>query len=77
MPIYLVRWPDLSASLVRARNEADLIDTLDQVGNPDGCEWSRYEGPLFIDVRLPAAWGLIDGMKRLATTRGGMMPHNQ
>ena len=56
MPIYLVRWPDLSASLVRARHEADLIDILDQVGNPDGCEWSDYEGPLFIDFRLPAAW---------------------
>ncbi len=56
MPVYLVRWPDLSASLVRARHEADLIDTLDQVGNADGCEWSVYEGPLFIDFRLPAAW---------------------
>ena len=55
MPIYLVRWPDLSASLVRARHE-DLVDTLDQVGNPDECEWSVYEGPLFIDFRLPAEW---------------------
>ena len=60
MPIYLVRWPDLSASLVRARHEDDLIDTLDQVANPEGCEWSVYEGPLFIDVRLPAAWRIED-----------------
>ena len=56
MPIYLVRWPDLSASLVRARDEADPTDTLDQVGNADGCKWFVYEGPLFIDFRLPAAW---------------------
>ena len=60
MPIYLVRWPDLSASLVRARDEDDLTDTLDQVANPDGCEWSFYEGPLFIDFRLPAAWRIED-----------------
>ena len=60
MPIYLVRWPDLSASLVRARHEDELIDTLDQVANPEGCEWSVYEGPLFIDVRLPAKWRIED-----------------
>ena len=60
MPIYLVRWPDLSASLVRARDEDDLTDILDQVANPDGCEWSIYEGPLFIDFRLPAAWRIED-----------------
>src|SRR5438067_10243798 len=60
MPIYLVRWPDLSASLVRARDEDDLIDTLDQVGNPEGCEWSVYKGPLFVDFRLPAAWRIQD-----------------
>ena len=60
MPIYLVRWPDLSASLVRARHEDNLIDILDQVGNPDGCEWSVYPGPLFIDFRLPAEWRIKD-----------------
>jgi hypothetical protein len=60
MPIYLVRWPDLSASLVRAQHEDDLIDTLDQVANPDGCEWAVYEGPLFIDLRLPAEWRIED-----------------
>ena len=57
MPIYLVRWPDLSASLVRARHEADLIDALDGVGNSDGCEWSVYEGPSVparMDPQAPA-----------------------
>src|SRR3990172_3308337 len=60
MPIYLVRWPDLSASLVRAPHEDDLIDILDQVANPDGCEWAVYQGPLFIDFRLPAQWRIED-----------------
>src|SRR5437870_9647978 len=56
MSIYLVRWPDLSASLVQADGEEQLLDILDQVGNPDDCEWSVYEGPLFIDFRLPVEW---------------------
>lgn len=56
MPIYLVRWPDLSAALVRAGSEDELPDILDQVANPEGCEWSVYEGPLFIDFRLPVEW---------------------
>jgi len=60
MPIYLVRWPDLAASLVRASNEEELLDTLDQVANPEGCEWSVYDGPLFIDFRLPVEWHVQD-----------------
>ena len=60
MPIYLVRWPDLSASLVRARNENELLDHLDQMANPEGCEWSVYKGPLFIDFELPAKWSIKD-----------------
>ena len=56
MLIYLVRWPDLSASFVRADSEEHLLDILDQVGNPDDCQWSVYEGPLFIDFRLPVEW---------------------
>ena len=60
MPIYLVRWPDLSASLVQAEGEEHLLDILDQVGNPDDCEWSIYEGPLFIDFRLPVEWSVQD-----------------
>src|SRR2546425_11945635 len=60
MPIYLVRWPDLSASLVQADGEEHLLDILDQVGNPDDCEWNIYEGPLFIDFRLPVEWSIQD-----------------
>jgi hypothetical protein len=69
MPIYLVRWPDLSASLVRASSEEELLDILDQVANPEGCEWSVYEGPLFIDFRLPVEWSVRD-----AGTRGPVAP---
>lgn len=58
--IYLVRWPDLSVSLVRAGSEEGLLDILDQVANPEGCEWSVYEGPLFIDFRLPVEWHVRD-----------------
>ena len=60
MPIYLVRWPDLSASLVQAGGEDHLLDILDQVGNPDDCEWNIYDGPLFIDFRLPVEWSIPD-----------------
>jgi hypothetical protein len=28
--------------------------------NPDDCEWSVYEGPLFIDLRLPVEWSVPD-----------------
>jgi len=58
MPIYIVRWPDLAASLVRAESEEELEFILDQIGNPEGCEWSVYEGPLFINFRLPVQWSI-------------------
>jgi hypothetical protein len=52
MPVYLVRWPDLSAALVKAGSEDELIEILDEVGNPDGCTWSIYRGPLFLELSL-------------------------
>ena len=84
MLIYLVRWPDLSASLVQADGEEHLLDILDQVGNPDDCEWSIYEGPLFIDFRLPVEWSVQDGRSGTPVTpqqvvienMGGMAPGN-
>jgi len=60
MPIYIVRWPDLAASLVRAESEEELEFILDQIGNPEGCEWSVYEGPLFINFQLPVQWSIRD-----------------
>src|SRR2546422_2985628 len=64
MLIYLVRWPDLSASLVQADGEEHLLDILDQVGNPDDCEWNIYNGPLFIDFRLPVEWSIQDDSRK-------------
>lgn len=53
MPLYLVRWPALSASLVQADDEDDLLDMLDQVADPGGCTFEVYSGPLWIDFDLP------------------------
>lgn len=53
MPLYLVRWPNLSAALVKAESEEDLIDKLDQVENPEGCTWKVYKGPLHIEFEIP------------------------
>jgi len=60
MPIYLVRWPALSVSLVRAEDEEHLVTILDQSSNPDGCAWWVYDGPLAIDVELPVRWHVRD-----------------
>lgn len=60
MPIYLVRWPGLAASLVRAVDEDHVLDILDQVANPEGCECSEYDGPLHIDIEIPAKWKFQD-----------------
>jgi hypothetical protein len=54
--IYLVRWQSLTASLVRAESDEELLDILDQAANPDWCEYSVYDGPLAVDFRLPAEW---------------------
>ena len=54
MPIYLVRWPDLSAALVKASSEDELVEILEEVANPDGCTWSVYLGPLFLEFGVVA-----------------------
>lgn len=53
MPLYLVRWPTLHASLVRARDEDHLLTTLDEVADPGGCTYQVYRGPLWVDLELP------------------------
>jgi hypothetical protein len=53
MPLYLVRWANLSAALVNARDEDDLLDILDEVGDPSGAKWQVYRGPLHIELELP------------------------
>ena len=58
MPLYLVRWPDLSAALIRANSEAELLDKLDEVDNPEGCTWTVYRGPLHLEFTLPVRFRL-------------------
>jgi hypothetical protein len=50
MPLYLVRWPTLVASIVQADDEDHLIDRLDEVASPTGAVWTEYRGPLWVDV---------------------------
>jgi hypothetical protein len=52
-PLWLVRWPNLSAALVRASSEQHLEDILDEVADPGGCRWQRYDGPVWFEVELP------------------------
>jgi len=59
MPLYIVRWPELSFSLVRAHDEIHLIDILDEVADPGSCRWAVYKGPLFLDFELPVSYDLI------------------
>jgi hypothetical protein len=54
MPLYVMRCPDLTAALVRAANEDELFEILDQVADPEGCTWAEYEGPLFLEFELAA-----------------------
>ncbi len=52
MPLYLVRWPTLVASIVRADDEDHLTDILDEVASPGDAVWTEYHGPLWVDVPL-------------------------
>jgi len=59
--MYLVRWPDLSAALVSAANEDDLMDILDEVADPTGSMWTRYRGPVFLEFHLNAELNIERG----------------
>jgi hypothetical protein len=56
MPLYLVRWPGPTATLIRARSETHLADIIDEVGSPGDCTWSLYRGPLMIDFEVPVQY---------------------
>lgn len=53
MPLYLVRWPSLAASLVRAEDEDGLLAILDEAADPGGCTYEIYRGPVWIDFDVP------------------------
>jgi hypothetical protein len=59
MLIYLVRWPDLSASLVQAESEEHLLDILDQVGNSDDCESSINGSERLFNARVAGIFGHV------------------
>ncbi|NJL71764.1 MAG: hypothetical protein HC888_09150 [Candidatus Competibacteraceae bacterium] len=50
MPIYIVRWPNRSASIVRAADEEHFAHLLDDVGDPGSAIWEEYDGPLWVDL---------------------------
>ena len=54
--LYLVRWQNLSAALVMAYDENDLLDILDEEADTTACSWWEYHGPLFLDFTLPVEW---------------------
>jgi hypothetical protein len=56
MPLYLVRWPWLKASLISARDEEDLLETLDEVDDSEGATWGVFRGPVWIDFDVPAEY---------------------
>jgi len=58
MPLYFVRWGDLSISIVQARDRQQLDFILDEVGDPRGCKIRQYNGPLHIALKLDADYEL-------------------
>lgn len=54
MGLWLVRWYDLRASLIEARDEADLLRAIDEVDSPKSCTWEPYRGPVWVDFVFPA-----------------------
>lgn len=64
--LYLVRWPDLTAAVVNAKDERDLLCILDEVASIAGCRWRRYTAPLYIEFDLGGKWRMRD--------RGGRLP---
>ena len=51
VPIYIVRWVNRSASIVRADDEHHLRQLLDEVGDVDAALWEEYDGPLWIELQ--------------------------
>jgi hypothetical protein len=60
VPVYLVRWQDLSAALVSAEDERELVATLDELADVEGVTWSVYRGPLWVELEVPVALTFAD-----------------
>ncbi len=59
--LYLARWPDLTVALVHARDKAEALDILDELGDTDDCIVTPYRGPLFLELALPVDVQFRDG----------------
>ena len=65
MPIYRVEWPtkpngDREVSLVKARNTDELVDMIDQVGNPGAVKVSQFRDDFFLSFKIPNGYGYDD-----------------
>lgn len=49
MSLYLAVWPNLTFSIIHARNEDEALLQLDQLGPPGTAKVTEYDGPLFLD----------------------------
>lgn len=49
MPLYMVRSPHLTVSIISAVDEDDLRLQLDEVADPALFTWQEYQGPLWVD----------------------------
>ena len=74
MPLYLVRWADLAAAVVKAADEDDLLDQLDMVGNSTGARWTNYDGPLHIEFDLKIPFELKEPRRSTADLVFGAFP---
>ena len=52
MPIYLCRWPDGDVSMVTAEDEDEVIDVLDEIGDPSDVTITPFEAPLCVTLCL-------------------------
>jgi hypothetical protein len=53
MPLFIVRWPNLSCSLIKANDRDHVLYLMDELGDITGAQISLYEGPVFLDFTLP------------------------
>lgn len=49
MPLYIVRWANISASLIQADDDDHLQELLDEEGDPGSAIWEEYDGPVWIE----------------------------
>ena len=51
MPIYIVRWADLTLSIVEAANRKKLFELLDEIADPTDVRFKELSNPLFLSLK--------------------------